>query len=125
MSNHGTTGVIHSTLPREPIPGLRTFLDACEDAGFSKIMDTNSGDPIGSGMVQMAIWKGARSSSATQLLNTEFSLGKGVKRQSNLEVKVETRVNKVLFLGKKAIGVEVEGGRKCRFIYDLYVPSGH
>lgn len=67
-------------------------------------------------MVQMAIHKGARVSSATQLLNDEGDIGSGLRRPKNLEVRVETRVEKILFDRKTAIGVQVEGGRKCKIL---------
>lgn len=63
----------------------------------------------------MAIYKGARVSSATQLLNDENDIGAGLRRPKNLEVRVETRVEKILFDRKTAVGVQVEGGRKCEF----------
>lgn len=64
----------------------------------------------------MAIHKGARVSSATQLLNEEGDIGSGLRRPKNLEVRVETRVEKILFDRKTAIGVQVEGGRKCKIL---------
>lgn len=54
-------------------------------------------------------------SSATQLLNEGSDIGSGLRRPKNLEVRVETRVEKILFDRKTAVGVQVEGGRKCGF----------
>ena len=61
----------------------------------------------------MSIYKGARSSSATQCLNIRGDIGAGLRKQPNLEIKVDTRVEKIIFDGLKAVGVQVAGGRIC------------
>jgi len=61
----------------------------------------------------MSIYKGARSSSATQCLNSRGDLGAGLPKQPNLEIKVDTRVEKIIFDGLKVAGVQVAGGRIC------------
>lgn len=139
QEDHGSFGPIHNSLPKNPLPGIGTFIDGCEEAGIPKALDTNTGHNVGSsfrvvncrarqesmtddhyvsrqigaGLVQMAIYKGARVSSATQLLNDEGDIGAGLRRPKNLEIRVETRVEKIIFDRKRAIGVQVEGGKKC------------
>lgn len=61
----------------------------------------------------MAIYKGARVSSATQCLNSRGDLGAGLRKQPNLDIKVDTRVERIIFDGLKAVGVQVAGGRIC------------
>ena len=112
--DHGKTGVIHYGVQKNVIPGMSAFLEACEESGIAITTDTNNGDPIGVSMVQTSVWKGARSSAATQLLNGPGDIGAGLQRKSNLHVKVDTPVVKILFEGKKAVGVQVKGGKKCR-----------
>ncbi|KAL7269933.1 hypothetical protein RUND412_007371 [Rhizina undulata] len=124
MTDHGTTGPIHNSLPKSPIPGMGTFVEACEEAGIPRNLDVNKGEPLGGGLVQMAIWKGARVSSATQLLNEDGDIGAGLIRPRNLEVRVETKVNKILFDGKRAIGVELASGKRYYAGKEVIVSAG-
>ncbi|RPA95618.1 alcohol oxidase [Choiromyces venosus 120613-1] len=124
LSNHGNSGTIHNSLPKNPIPGLATFIDGCIEAGIPKSLDINSGKNIGVGIAQMAIFKGARVSSATQCLNSEGDLGAGLRKQSNLHIKVETKVERVIFEGLKAVGVQVVGGRIYRAKREVIISAG-
>ncbi|PWW71957.1 GMC oxidoreductase [Tuber magnatum] len=113
LSNHGNSGPIHNGLPKNPIPGLIAFIDGCVEAGIPKSLDTNSGKNIGVGIAQMAIYKGARVSSATQCLNSRGDLGAGLRKQPNLDIKVDTRVERIIFDGIKAVGVQTADGYIC------------
>jgi choline dehydrogenase len=95
------------------VPGLKAFIEACEGVGIARVLDVNSGHPLGVGVVQHTVWKGARCSAATQLLNTPGDIGAGLKRRGNLEVKTESKVVRIIFDGKTAVGVELKSGEKC------------
>jgi len=43
LANHGNSGPIHNCLPKNPIPGITTFIDGCVEAGIPKSLDLNSG----------------------------------------------------------------------------------
>ncbi|RPB09512.1 alcohol oxidase [Morchella conica CCBAS932] len=124
MSSHGTMGPIHNTLPTNPLPGMGSFIDGCVEAGIPRALDTNCGQNIGAGLVNMAIYKGARVSSATQCLNEEGDIGTGLIRPRNLEVRTDTKVEKILFDHKTAIGVQVEGGRKFFAKKEVIISAG-
>ncbi|CUS14674.1 unnamed protein product [Tuber aestivum] len=124
LSNHGNSGPIHNGLPKNPIPGLASFIDGCVEAGVPKSLDTNSGKIIGAGIAQMSIYKGARASSATQCLNSRGDLGAGLRKQPNLEIKVDTRVEKVIFDGLKAVGVQIVGGLIYRARGEVIISAG-
>ncbi|KAG0136709.1 hypothetical protein HOY82DRAFT_667459 [Tuber indicum] len=124
LSNHGNSGPIHNGLPKNPIPGLTTFIDGCVEAGVPKSLDINSGKNIGVGIAQMAIYKGARASSATQCLNSKGDLGAGLRKSPNLDIMVNTRVEKVIFDGLKAVGVQVVGGRTYRAKREVIISAG-
>ncbi|RXW23943.1 hypothetical protein EST38_g1904 [Candolleomyces aberdarensis] len=66
--------------------------DAAEELGgeFAYNVDTNSGDPLGTGWLQVTVGNGERSSAATSYLGPEY-----IKRP-NLHVLVKNRVTKVL-----------------------------
>jgi choline dehydrogenase-like flavoprotein len=57
---------------------------------FAYNIDTNSGDPLGTGWLQVTVGKGERSSSATAYLAPEYL------KRPNLHVLVKTRVTKLL-----------------------------
>ncbi|KAG0643830.1 hypothetical protein HOY80DRAFT_997404 [Tuber brumale] len=124
LSDHGSSGPIHNSLPKNPIPGIATFIDGCVEAGIPKSLDLNSGKNIGASIAQMAIYKGSRASSATQCLNSEGDLGAGLRKQPNLDIKVDTRVEKVIFDGLKAVGVQVVGGHIYRAKREVIISAG-
>jgi choline dehydrogenase len=79
------------------------FMTACESAGYSRTSDYNGERPEGSGRFQMNIRRGVRSSTATAYLRP-------VRGRSNLEVKANAPVRRILFEGRRAVGVEYQQG---------------
>ena len=81
------------------------------DEGFGKYMDgvskvypknlnNNSGDPIGIALSQYTAIDGRRITASDAFLSN---------RPSNLTVTVESPVEKILFEGQRAIGVQLSG----------------
>ncbi|KAF8250360.1 alcohol oxidase [Wilcoxina mikolae CBS 423.85] len=124
LNNHGRKGVIHNSSGKRVVPGLKAFIEACEAVGIARTLDVNSGHPIGVGVAQHSVWKGARSSAATQLLNTPGDIGAGIKRRENLVVKVESKVVRILFDGKTAVGVELKSGEKYYASKEVIISAG-
>ncbi len=85
------------------------FIDAAEEVGIPRTDDFNSGDQEGVGFYQLTTRNGRRCSAAVGFLNP-------VKHRSNLTIATEALVHRVIFEGKRAIGVEfsVNGQKRVK-----------
>jgi len=81
----------------------KAFHLACLDAGYHVVEDTNGANPAGVGVWPSNNVDGLRISAAVSHLAP-------MRHCLNLTVRGEVFVRKVLFEGKKAVGVEVESG---------------
>ena len=81
----------------------RAFYEACQCEGFGVTEDTNGPNPSGLGVTPTNNLNGVRMSSAITYLNP-------VRHQLNLTVRGGVYVQKVLFDGSRAIGVEAQSG---------------
>ena len=81
----------------------KAFHLACLDAGYHLVEDTNGANPAGVGVWPSNNVDGLRISAAVSHLAP-------MRHCLNLTVRGEVFVRKVLFEGKKAVGVEVESG---------------
>ena len=81
----------------------KAFHLACLDAGYHVVEDTNGASPAGVGVWPSNNVDGLRISAAVSHLAP-------MRHCLNLTVRGEVFVRKVLFEGKKAVGVEVESG---------------
>ena len=86
-------------------PLFKAFFDAAVQAGFTRTDDVNGYKQEGFGPFDKNIKKGRRWSSARAYLHP-------VKGRKNLTIKTSHQVNKVIFEGDKAVGVEVSVGKK-------------
>ena len=82
-------------------PLYKAFIDAGVDAGYPATDDYNGAQQEGFGPMQMTIKNGVRWSTANAYL-------KPAMKRKNLTVITEALVHKVLFEGKKAVGVLFE-----------------
>jgi choline dehydrogenase len=89
--------------PNEWVPWQAAFVEACRELGFPACYDSNEPNTHGVGAHAMNKIGGRRISVAEAYLTPE------VRRRENLELRPGTLVRRVLFRGRKAIGVEVEG----------------
>ena len=87
-------------IPR-PNPLVRRFLAAADSLGLPRSADFNSGEPEGFGPRQAAIRGGRRESGVTAYLRP-------VQGRRNLQIISAALVTRVLFEGRRAIGVEIE-----------------
>lgn len=84
------------------VPGAETFIKACLDAGIPLCPDNNAGNPVGIGLAQTNVGNGERSYAANGFLNDSFRAV-----TPNLKIIFDTLVDRVVFDGKKAVGVDI------------------
>jgi len=105
----GTDGPL--VLERGPAtsPLFRAFFEAVQQAGYELTDDVNGYKQEGFGAFDRNIRRGRRLSAARAYLHPVMS-------RPNLEVECRTLVTKILFEGRRAVGVEVKtpGGRQIR-----------
>jgi choline dehydrogenase len=90
----------------ELVPWQRAFVDACVEAGFPYCEDSNEPGKAGVGPHTMNKIDGRRVSVAEAYLTPE------VRGRNHLEIRAETIARRVLFRGRRVVGVEiVERGR--------------
>ena len=101
---HGTDGPIPVRRRQStPSPIQKAFYDACLAEGYSFVEDTNGANPTGVGIAPTNNLGGVRMSSALAHLSP-------MRHRLNLTVRGEVYVQKVLFEGRKAVGVEAVSG---------------
>jgi choline dehydrogenase len=96
---HGTGGPLRVEDLRDPNPVTRVFLDACAQAGIPRNEDFNGAEQEGAGLYQVTQRKGRRCSTAAAYLRPAGA-------RVNLGVRTRARALRILFDGKRAIGVE-------------------
>lgn len=96
-------------LKREDItPMQRAFIDAARAAGYAAVSDFDGPDPHGVGPYRMNVVNGVR-------VNTGMAyLGNGVRARPNLRVLGQSLADRVLFEGRKAVGLRLADGRVVR-----------
>lgn len=77
------------------------FIEAATEVGIPKNDDYNGDTQEGVGYFQQTAYKGFRWSTAKGFLRP-------ARKRANLDIKVRVHVNKVLFEGKRAVGVEYQ-----------------
>lgn len=105
----GGTGPLK--LERGPTRGplFRQFFEAVQQAGFDITEDVNGFKQEGFARFDRNVYRGRRLSAARAYLHP-------IKQRKNLTIKTRAFVNKVLFDGKTAIGVEVSIKGKAQII---------
>ena len=106
----GHDGPLKVTKGKSTNPLFDTFLAAAKEAGYHLTEDVNGYRQEGFARFDRNVYRGRRLSSARAYLHP-------VKHRKNLTIKTRSFVRKVIFEGKKAVGVEVQRGRKIQNIY--------
>lgn len=98
---HGGEGPISVSpmIPHEEL--FPAFLETAGRLGYSPSPDFNVAAPEGFGLPDVMVRKGVRHSTSRAYIDP-------VRRRRNLEVKSKTLVRRVVFEGRKAVGVEYE-----------------
>ena len=104
---HGTGGPLHVSDPRETHPLGEAFLKAAKNSGYKSNPDFNGAEQEGFGNYQWTIRNGRRHSAAVGYLRP-------ARKRPNLTVATDAHATRLLFEGKRAIGVEYRQGSVMR-----------
>ncbi|MFD0917275.1 choline dehydrogenase [Pseudahrensia aquimaris] len=105
----GTDGPLHVGRGPRDNPLFHAFVEAGRQAGFEVTDDYNGLKQEGFGAMEQTVWKGRRWSAANAYL-------KPALRRENLKM-MNCFVRRVLFDGKRAIGVEVQRGDRIERVH--------
>lgn len=100
-AGHGGGGPLHVSEPRDPNVLSSRFVDAAVEAGLPRNEDFNVGEQEGVGLYHLTQKRGRRWSAADAFLKPALS-------RSNLTVETDALALRVLFEGRRAVGVEYE-----------------
>ena len=100
---HGTGGELDVSLPRAPHPTSLNFVEAAEAMQCLRNDDVNGASQDGAGIMHMTQRKGERVSASRAFLHP-------IKARPNLKIMTDTRVDRIRFSGRKAIGVAAWDG---------------
>lgn len=105
---HGHDGPlpVHQLGRADVTPMQGAFIDASVSNGFKVISDFDGADANGVGPYPMNIVNGVRVNTGMAYLTDE------VRARNNLHIRPDSLVDKVLFDGKRAIGVQLANGEK-------------
>jgi choline dehydrogenase len=98
----GDSGPLHPAPAAQANPISQTFVDGARAAGFPVTDDFNGEYAEGAGWHDLTITEGARESTSVAYLRPALA------SRSNLDVSTESRATRLLFEGKKCIGVQFE-----------------
>ena len=99
-SHHGANGRLRVSVVDDQVhPLCQTYLKSCEQAGFGTTDDFNGPQPEGGGIFHITTHKGIRESTASAFLRPAL-------KRSNLTLVTKAHATRVLFEGKRAVGIE-------------------
>ncbi len=104
---HGQGGPLNVTGLRTPNSMHEVFLDAASQVQIPRNMDFNGAEQLGAGRYQVTQLKGERCSAAKAYLTPNLD-------RPNLTVITQAQTQKVVFEGKRAVGVEFKQGGKTK-----------
>ena len=104
---HQVGGEMHVEPMRISWPILDSCRQAAVEAGFKKTEDFNRGDNEGFGYFEVTQKNGTRWSGARGFL-------KPIRRRPNLAVLTRAQATKIIFDGKRAVGVEFRRGEESK-----------
>lgn len=110
---HGDSGPLQVSIQRAPRDMSEAYVKANEEMQVGRIEDFNSGENAGSGIYQVTQFRdgdknGERCSAAAGYL---FPV---MDKRANLTVITKAHATKVIFEGKRAVGVAYQRGRKMK-----------
>ncbi|MES0872534.1 GMC family oxidoreductase [Sinimarinibacterium thermocellulolyticum] len=107
---HGSNGPLNVASLRQPNPLSAVYLQAARQAGHADNLDFNGAQQLGMGYYHVAQIGGERCSNARAYLHP--ARGRG-----NLNVVTHARATKLLFEGRRAVGVRYFDGHAYREVY--------
>jgi choline dehydrogenase len=114
---HGAQGQLRVSDRRYGHPLSWAFIRAAQEAGLPYNEDFNGEHQDGVGFYQCTTSNGRRWSAAQAFLRDAES-------RANLTVRTSTRVHKILFEGKRAVGVLLESGETVRTRREVILTAG-
>lgn len=97
---HGSNGPLHIDASARGLhPICERYIDACQEAGLVRNDDFNGATQEGAGTYHINIKNGMRMSAARAYLWP-------IRKRSNLHIETHAHVSRILFEGKRAVGVE-------------------
>ena len=112
--DHGHDGPINVGFPKVWEPEAKEMMDIWYANGAKRNPDHNSGDPIGLSVCISSAYKGVRSTAADALVDAP----------SNLHILIDTEVARVIFEGKKVVGVSTIDGRTIHANKEVILSCG-
>ena len=106
----GSLGPLPINLSKNPNPLFKAFINAAGQAGHKTNIDMNGEEQEGFGMFDTTMHQGERAGAGKYYLNP-------VKNRKNLNILKNSYVEKILFDGKKAIGVQVKIKNEVKKVY--------
>nr|WP_314086869.1 GMC family oxidoreductase N-terminal domain-containing protein [uncultured Shinella sp.] len=114
---HGQDGTLTVSNPRHRHPLSEAFVKAAVESGLKPNADFNGADQEGVGFYQSTTKNGRRWSSAMAFLRE-------AEKRPNVTVLTERKVARVLFEGRKAVGVELTDGTVYRTSREIVLAAG-
>lgn len=106
---HGMDGPLAVSNPRSNNPLFPAFIQAGVEAGYPRTLDFNGPQQEGFGPYQLTVQHGERCSTSVGYLRPAM-------RRSGLNIITQALATRILFDGKRAIGVEYRQGNHVRTI---------
>jgi choline dehydrogenase len=107
---HGTGGPLAVSDVCEPHPLCEAFIEAAQQAGFPRNDDFNGPSQEGAGYFQLTSRNGRRCSTAVGYLRQ-------ARTRPTLTVVPHALANRILFSGRRAVGVEYRRGEETRIAH--------
>ncbi len=106
----GTGGPLYLTTPECDNPLFDAFFQAVQQAGYPLTKDVNGFQQEGFGKFDRTTYRGRRWNAARAYVHP-------VKNRSNLKVVCHAQATRILFEGKRAVGIEYAQGKKQKTAY--------
>lgn len=107
---HGGKGPMKLSVPENKNPLFKAFFDSVREAGFPLTDDVNGEQQEGFGKFDQTIYRARRMSASRAYIWP-------AKKRKNLTILTRAMAHKILFEGKKAVGVEFKHKGKVKKVY--------
>lgn len=107
--HHGTGGPLAVSDRTDPHPLCDAFIEACAEGGLPRNADFNGARQEGAGYYQMTARRGRRCSTAVAYLRP-------ARGRANLRVVTEAMATRIVFEGRRAVGIEYRRGAETRIV---------
>jgi choline dehydrogenase-like flavoprotein len=111
---HGSDGPVKVSFAKEWEKNMEYQMLAAKEYGLPSNLDLNSGNPIGNGVNPYTGFAAKRTTAATAYLSNP---------PSNLTIITDAQASKIIFDGKRAIGVQA-GGKDYLAANDIIISAG-